>query len=116
MNEISRTSLWTAMGRALGSREPDEAVRNPDYLVEKLIGPEEREHFGDHPLVAALDKPYEEAIQEWEVLIAVRLMTSRTGFIDSRLRDAIKDGATQVVILGAGFDTRAYRLKEVLSD
>jgi methyltransferase (TIGR00027 family) len=104
------------MGRAIGSREPDERVRNPDYLAGELIGPEERALFGDHPLVAAMDKPYEEASQEWEVLMAARLMIPRTRFIDSRLQEAIKDGARQLVILGAGFDTRAYRLKEVLSN
>jgi methyltransferase (TIGR00027 family) len=34
----------------------------------------------------------------------------RTRFIDDRLADALRDGAAQVVILGAGFDCRAYRL------
>ena len=37
----SRTSLMVAAGRALGAREPDPAMRNPDLLAEKLLGPEE---------------------------------------------------------------------------
>ena len=34
----------------------------------------------------------------------------RTRFIDDAVRSAIDDGATQLVILGAGFDSRAHRL------
>jgi methyltransferase (TIGR00027 family) len=34
----------------------------------------------------------------------------RTRFIDDRVLDAVRDGLEQVVILGAGFDSRAYRL------
>lgn len=36
----------------------------------------------------------------------------RTRYIDDALRDALKAGITQVVILGAGFDMRAMRMKE----
>ena len=35
---------------------------------------------------------------------------ARTRFVDDLLRDALSDGARQVLILGAGFDTRAYRM------
>ncbi len=38
---------------------------------------------------------------------------ARTRLIDDWLRAALADGATQVVILGAGFDCRAYRLPEL---
>jgi methyltransferase (TIGR00027 family) len=38
---------------------------------------------------------------------------ARTRLIDDWLRAALADGAAQVVILGAGFDCRAYRLPEV---
>lgn len=34
----------------------------------------------------------------------------RTRFIDDLVLDAVTDGATQVVLLGAGYDSRAYRL------
>jgi methyltransferase (TIGR00027 family) len=36
----------------------------------------------------------------------------RTRLIDDLLREAIHAGARQLVLLGAGFDSRAYRLKE----
>src|ERR1700722_1559108 len=36
----------------------------------------------------------------------------RTRLIDDLVREAIHAGAQQLVLLGAGFDSRAYRLKE----
>ena len=35
----------------------------------------------------------------------------RTRLIDSMVEEAINDGASQLVLLGAGFDSRAYRLQ-----
>src|SRR5215203_3490458 len=35
---ISRTCIYTAAGRAIGARDPDPSVRNPDFLAEKLLG------------------------------------------------------------------------------
>lgn len=37
----------------------------------------------------------------------------RTRAIDDALRDAVRGGATQLVVLGAGLDNRAYRLDEL---
>jgi methyltransferase (TIGR00027 family) len=38
------------------------------------------------------------------------VVACRTRFFDDCIWDAVKDGCQQVVILGAGYDTRAYRL------
>lgn len=37
----------------------------------------------------------------------------RTRYIDDTLRDALKAGSEQVIILGAGFDARAYRIRGI---
>lgn len=37
----------------------------------------------------------------------------RTRFIDDMLNAALKEGVDQVVILGAGFDSRAYRIPDI---
>ena len=111
---ISKTCIYTAAGRAVGAREPDLAARNPDYLAEKLLGDPSSLNV-DHPAVRALSLSYDTAIQDLEVVNAVRMMTVRTRFIDDALARAIADGATQVVILGAGFDSHAYRCQELLA-
>jgi methyltransferase (TIGR00027 family) len=58
---------------------------------------------------------YAEAIQNVEVVSIVRMMIIRTRFIDEAMARAVADGATQVVILGAGYDSHAYRCQTVLA-
>lgn len=41
-------------------------------------------------------------------------MTARTRFLDESVRSAMADGAKQLIILGAGLDTRPGRLRDVL--
>jgi len=112
----SRTSIFTAAARALGSREPDASVRNPDWVADRLIGPAELALIADHPISRALGQDFQEAMNNTEVFGFVWLMLVRTRFIDESLQRALRDGATQVVILGAGFDTRAHRFAELLKD
>jgi methyltransferase (TIGR00027 family) len=111
---LSRTSIFVAAGRAIGAREPDPAARNPDHLAETLLGDPSALDV-DHPAVTALALPYEEAMKNVEVVNSVRMMTIRTRFIDEALARAIAGGATQVVILGAGFDSHAYRCQDLLA-
>jgi methyltransferase (TIGR00027 family) len=64
---------------------------------------------------AALEQDYEKARQNPEVAGLSNTMLARTKFIDEHLKRAVEGGAEQVVILGAGFDTRAYRFAELLA-
>ena len=111
---VSRTCIYVASARAIGAREPDPSARNPDYLAEKLLGDPSKLDV-DHPAVQALSHTYDEAMKDVEVVNIVRAMTVRTRFIDEALERAIARGATQVVILGAGFDSHAYRCHELLA-
>lgn len=111
---ISRTSVYVAAGRAIGAREPDPSVRNPDSVVERLLGDVSAFDI-DHPAIHALPLAYEEAMQDVEVANIVRAMMVRTRFIDDALARAVAAGVTQVAILGAGFDTHAYRCPELLA-
>ena len=112
----SRTSILTAAARALGSREPDPSVRNPDWAADRLISPAELALITDHAIGTALDRDFQEALSDPDVFGFVWLMLVRTRFIDERMERALRSGATQVVILGAGFDTRAHRFSERLND
>jgi methyltransferase (TIGR00027 family) len=112
----SRTSILTAAARALGSREPDASVRNPDWVADRLIGPAELTLIAEHPISKALDRDFQVAIQDPDVFGFVWLMLVRTRFIDERMERAVRSGVTQLVILGAGFDTRAHRFAELLKD
>jgi methyltransferase (TIGR00027 family) len=112
----SRTSIVVAALRAFGAREPDPAVRNPDFLAEKIIGPAELALIEEHPISRALKDDYQRGRRIREIAGMSNLLLIRTQFIDERMKGAVENGVTQVVILGAGFDTRAYRFQDLLHD
>ena len=99
---ISRTCIYTAAGRAIGARDPDPSVRNPDSLAETLLGDPTSFNI-THASVRALGLSYDEAMKDLEVVNTVRTMMVRTRFIDEALEQGVADGAAHVVILGAGF-------------
>ncbi len=112
----SRTSILTAAARALGSREPDASVRNPDRVADRLIGPAELALIADHPICKAFEQDFQEAMNDPDIFGLVWLMLVRTRIIDELMERAVREGATQLVILGAGFDTRAHRFAELLKN
>jgi methyltransferase (TIGR00027 family) len=109
----SVSALEVTAYRAIGAKHPDPAVRNGDTLAERFLGADEREILkkgGSDAILSALAMPSEEA---WNSLgirkpfaFAVHV---RTRHIDAVFEDSLKSGARQVVILGAGLDSRAYR-------
>jgi methyltransferase (TIGR00027 family) len=111
----SRTAVATLAARVIGARDPDPATRNPDLMAERLLGPDELALLGpDHIFRKALSTDYRQAMEDRAVAIPVAYFLVRTRFIDDGLTRAVRAGATQVVILGAGFDSRAYRLRRQL--
>ncbi|MBX3138167.1 SAM-dependent methyltransferase [Candidatus Obscuribacterales bacterium] len=44
---------------------------------------------------------------------AYEYVIARERYIDDLLKQALKDGFTQIVLLGAGFDMRAFRIEEI---
>jgi len=70
---ISKTSIYVAAGRAVGAREPDPSVRNPDFLAEQLLG--DPAALGvDHPAVRALSLAYDAAICSAMTEIAIEII------------------------------------------
>src|SRR5262245_9802250 len=112
----SRTSIVVAALRAFGAQEPDPSVRNPDSLAERLMTPAELQLIQAHPISRAVNGDYRAWRKDREVAGMSNLMLIRTRFIDDHLLSALKSGARQLVILGAGFDTRPYRFPELLKD
>jgi len=111
----SRTAIAVLAARAIGSHDPDPTTRNPDWMAARLLGPDELALLGpDHVFRKALATDYRRAMQDRAVSVPVAYFLVRTRFIDDSLTAAVRGGATQVVILGAGFDSRAYRLRRQL--
>ena len=108
----SKTAIQAMALRAIGSHDPDPTVRNPDWLAERFLGAEERAQIPDLLAIRALSEDYREVMKRGAG--PVRIHTVRTKFIDEHLLKAVEAGAVQVVNLGAGFDSRAYRFRQAL--
>jgi methyltransferase (TIGR00027 family) len=62
----------------------------------------------------ALDLDYEDALRKLPGAGIVTSMVIRTRYIDTVLDASLRDGVRQVVVLGAGFDSRGYRFQDRL--
>jgi methyltransferase (TIGR00027 family) len=110
----SKTAVWAAAARAVGAKNPNPDLRNPDDLAIQFLGPRERALLPDYPM-SALDLGYESAMQQLGDKLPVKSHAFRTKAFDDAMLDALKAGARQVVVLGAGFDSRGYRFQSRLS-
>ncbi|MFO0612316.1 MAG: SAM-dependent methyltransferase [Polyangiaceae bacterium] len=107
-NRASRTAMWVATCRGLGAYLPadEQLVRDPFGL--DFGGPAAR------ALRSALDRLPRSvaaaAVRAWAPRSGVYWMQLRSRVIDEAVEAFAASGGAQVVILGAGFDCRAFRL------
>lgn len=111
-NQASRTAEYMALFRAVESARPEsERLFDDPFAIGfldasfRFLAQLARIRFVGN-LVAWL-------IDTKGVRGARSVAVARTRFIDELLVDALKHGARQVVILGAGYDTRAYRISGI---
>ena len=112
--EPSRVAIAATAARAVGSHDPDPFTRNPDWLAGPFLSPSELALISNHPINRAVDQDPRISVQDPENLPLIRLNDIRTRFIDDRLQQAVLAGIAQVVILGAGLDSRPYRFRALL--
>ena len=101
----SMTAIFMMCWRGIAAQDPDPKTRNPDYLAAKILNQDlMKEYMG-----WTLD--FESTVQaiNQEKLWMFYYATGRTKHIDSVLLKELESGAKQVVIMGAGYDTRGYR-------
>ncbi|WP_289665174.1 class I SAM-dependent methyltransferase [Flavobacterium panacagri] len=104
--KTSRTAQYMAFFRALETKRKDRLFLDP-YAI----------HFIDSKLRLAtrlyqypiIEKYINNTINQ-KIPGALSSGIARTKYIDSLLENAVSKGVKQVLILGAGFDTRAVRL------
>jgi methyltransferase (TIGR00027 family) len=99
---VGETALGAAMMRARESGRPDRLFDDPYAAALVEAAPpvfDEGPSSADDPLIAQLEAAF-------EVSVAVR-----TRFYDDFVLAASAAGCRQVVLLGAGLDTRAFRLQ-----
>lgn len=108
-NQPSETAMATAMMRALAAYDVRDEIRGADYLAELFLTEDRKALLMDA------------ATRRW-VLVnkvapgAYEFMIARTAFFDGLVAEAFRTNLPQVIFLGAGYDTRSYRLKHLIRD
>lgn len=92
IRHVADTALWMAHIRSMESRRPDAAFHDP--LAELLAGERGRKIASSIP---------HSAVAAWGMVI-------RTSAIDRLIDEALQLGVDTVLNLGAGLDTRPYRM------
>ena len=109
----SVSALEVTAYRAIGAKHPDPAIRNGDTFAERFLGAEERDILRKAKSDLVLTALAMDAESAWSSLGIRRGFAQavhvRTRHIDAMFEESLASGANQVVILGAGLDSRPYR-------
>ncbi|HEY1735313.1 MAG TPA: SAM-dependent methyltransferase [Methylovirgula sp.] len=97
IRDVSDTAFMVAVYRALENEQPRPLFRDP--LADKLAGEHGRSIVRNLPRSGPFSR-----LGHWLVAI-------RTCIIDDYIREALKDGVDAILNLGAGLDTRPYRME-----
>jgi methyltransferase (TIGR00027 family) len=109
-NQPSRTAEYMALFRAVETAEPPgRRLFEDPYAIPLLSGP--LKVFAEIARISVIGKLVPAFLDfGWPYTRSSGVV--RTRLIDDLFREAIHAGARQLVLLGAGFDSRAYRLQE----
>ncbi|HXX38617.1 MAG TPA: SAM-dependent methyltransferase [bacterium] len=107
-NQASGTAGYMTLFRALESYRPEAERLFEDTMAVGFLKPSLRRAacLSRIPVVGEVVRWYID--KQWPGARTSGI--ARTRFIDDELINALKNGVKQVVILGAGFDSRAYRI------
>lgn len=110
-NQPSMSALNVARCRAIAAHDPRGAIRGADVLAEMFLDDAGRASLRTpamHPMI--LQKLAEFSPGTYEYFIA------RTAYLDDVVAEALDNNVPQIVLLGAGYDTRAWRFADQFRD
>ncbi len=100
---VSQTASYTCFCRACASAEPDERFRGPDTIAGKFVP------FLPTVLFLKCNPLRKLTVRRIMPRGIYEYVTARTRVFDAYFSAALDEAVPQIVILGAGFDTRAWR-------
>lgn len=104
----SKTAIFTTLTRAIAYREFNNGILGNDYLAEVFLP------FYLKVLLKAKNirtrRKHKIPPGMYEYMLA------RTAYFDNVFKDALNRNVPQIVLLGAGYDTRAYRFANLIKD
>ncbi len=101
----SESAMTVAFSRALAAHDDREGLHGPDHLAEVFLNEDSKKTLDDR------------ATREWilgKMAGAHQYFLARTLYLDGIVERSLRAGVPQVVFLGAGYDTRPYRFKDLL--
>lgn len=101
----SETAMTTAFCRALAFLEDRKEIRGPDDLAGLFLSDEAKKLLKD-------GTTRKWAIQNLVTSPLYGYLLARTAYFDRIFKKHLSDTIAQIVILGAGYDTRAYRFSK----
>ena len=109
-DEVSYAAEMAAGMRAVAAMEPDPKIRNPDHLAIKFLPP-------NFWLFGPLRKEFDKTKTFVKFYRVSRYYTNNalTWHLDTVLQQAAAKDIKQVVMIGAGFDSRPYRFKKQMA-
>ncbi len=106
-NKAIRSAESVAALRAASAKHDDLQMKNPDFMAKYFVGPR-------YKYLLCMPHRFLRKITERISPGSYCYFLARTKFFDEKLYKAIHNGIEQLVILGAGYDTRAHRFHEQL--
>jgi methyltransferase (TIGR00027 family) len=106
----SATAQLMALSRAIETRKPAGERICCDPLAQRFLGAKYRMLLWSRPLRDAVESLIERRFTGHHYYVI-----ARTRYFDDFLQEQLAGGAEQVVVLGAGYDSRPYRFAELLS-
>lgn len=100
----SQTALFAALHRAIANKESDHQQFGPDHLAQIFLPANFRFFIRFKRMRANIRARFNKFLPGLHAY-----MTARTTHFDSLFADALDKGFPQIVLLGAGYDTRAHR-------
>ncbi|OGP83293.1 MAG: hypothetical protein A2Z08_00165 [Deltaproteobacteria bacterium RBG_16_54_11] len=106
--QASGTAMWCVLMRALAAAESREGIKRGDYLAEIFLPDNQR---------ALLKTP---AQRKWALKKQppgmYAYILARTFYFDHIVEQALQENIPQIVILGTGYDSRAYRFQKLAKE
>ena len=98
----SQTAETTLLLRALTCFEQEARIRGVDHMAELFLPEETRRKLQNPAYRMAVKAKLPEGLYAYII--------ARTAYFDEVFVESLQAGFPQIVLLGAGYDTRAYRL------
>ncbi len=104
----SQSAMSVTLMRALAAIDEREEIRGNDYMAEIFLPEDQRASLESSEIRRKIISSKPSIVYEYVI--------ARTVYFDNIVEQALRENISQIVILGAGYDSRPYRFKNLIKD